>query len=98
MALVTCPDCKSEISDQAASCIKCGRPMSRDLSDQPAAGSAEAVKKGRQRSKLRNDLGMGIALIAIIGAIFAGAATSVQVGAAVAFIGVGIAVYVAYGS
>ena len=27
MPLITCPDCQSEISDTASSCIKCGRPM-----------------------------------------------------------------------
>lgn len=27
MALIECPDCGQEISDQAAACIKCGRPM-----------------------------------------------------------------------
>lgn len=28
MALVTCPDCKKEISSRAASCPHCGAPMS----------------------------------------------------------------------
>ena len=27
MPLITCPDCQTEISDTASSCIKCGRPM-----------------------------------------------------------------------
>ena len=27
MSLITCPDCKREISDSAKSCIHCGRPM-----------------------------------------------------------------------
>ena len=27
MGLVTCPDCRREISDQATACIGCGRPM-----------------------------------------------------------------------
>jgi hypothetical protein len=27
MALVTCPDCKTEVSDQAATCPKCARPV-----------------------------------------------------------------------
>jgi uncharacterized membrane protein YhaH (DUF805 family) len=27
MPLITCPDCQTEISDAAPSCIKCGRPM-----------------------------------------------------------------------
>src|SRR5262245_27946129 len=28
MALTTCPDCKSQVSDRAPSCPKCGRPIS----------------------------------------------------------------------
>lgn len=27
MALVTCPDCKSQVSSSAAACIKCGCPF-----------------------------------------------------------------------
>jgi hypothetical protein len=27
MALVTCPDCRREISDQATACPNCGRPI-----------------------------------------------------------------------
>ena len=30
MPLITCPDCQTEISDAAPSCIKCGRPMGDD--------------------------------------------------------------------
>ncbi len=26
MGLIQCPDCGTEISDQAATCVKCGRP------------------------------------------------------------------------
>lgn len=31
MALINCPDCLIEISDQAANCLKCGRPIKRDI-------------------------------------------------------------------
>lgn len=27
MPLITCPDCRKEISPQAKSCLHCGRPM-----------------------------------------------------------------------
>jgi len=27
MALITCPDCQKEVSDQAVACIHCGRPV-----------------------------------------------------------------------
>lgn len=32
MALIKCPDCGRDISDQARMCIHCGRPMTPDLS------------------------------------------------------------------
>lgn len=31
MALIPCPDCKKEISDQAVACIGCGRPVDADM-------------------------------------------------------------------
>lgn len=39
MGLIICPDCKSEISDQAPQCPKCGRPRS------PAPTETRAPKK-----------------------------------------------------
>jgi hypothetical protein len=27
MALINCPDCQAQVSDAAARCIRCGRPM-----------------------------------------------------------------------
>lgn len=38
MALISCPDCGKQISDQAPSCIGCGRPM--PLAAQPAQAPA----------------------------------------------------------
>ena len=32
MALMVCPDCSSQVSDQATSCPKCGRPLQRNAS------------------------------------------------------------------
>lgn len=31
MALINCPDCSTSVSDQAVSCIKCGRPIRCDI-------------------------------------------------------------------
>lgn len=30
MALISCPDCSNSVSDQAISCVKCGRPIRQD--------------------------------------------------------------------
>lgn len=35
MPLITCPDCSREISDLAASCIHCGRPLSPKEATKP---------------------------------------------------------------
>jgi len=51
MALVKCADCQAEISDQAPTCPKCGRPM--------AAQAATAKKSSNQR------LATGVVLIAV---------------------------------
>ncbi len=32
MPLLTCPDCKKEVSDQAAACPNCGRPIAVSVS------------------------------------------------------------------
>lgn len=98
MPLVFCPDCGKQLSDQAASCIHCGRPMKADLLNQPSAGSAEATKTGRQRSKLRNDLGSAIALVGLPIAVVVGMASSALAGWATAMVVLGVAVWVAYGS
>lgn len=37
MALIKCPDCSTEVSDAAHSCLKCGRPIN------PVAASGEKV-------------------------------------------------------
>jgi len=29
MALITCPDCTSEVSEAAPACLKCGRPVGK---------------------------------------------------------------------
>jgi RNA polymerase subunit RPABC4/transcription elongation factor Spt4 len=31
MALISCPDCKKQISDQADACPQCGHPMSTSI-------------------------------------------------------------------
>ena len=35
MALITCPECKKQVSDKAAACPSCGAPI-RPVTDKPA--------------------------------------------------------------
>ena len=98
MALITCPDCNKQVSEQASSCIHCGRPLKLDLVNSPSAGSAEATKQGQQRSKLRTDLGSAIALVGLCIAVVIGMASTAMVGWVVAMLVLGIAIWVTYGS
>jgi hypothetical protein len=34
MALITCPECKAEISDKAAACVRCGAPITQQRPSQ----------------------------------------------------------------
>jgi predicted nucleic acid-binding Zn ribbon protein len=68
MALITCPERNSEISDQAASCPKCGYPIKRDekeISLEPVKGS-EKPRKPRRKTRI----GLVIVFV-LIGAIAA---------------------------
>jgi uncharacterized membrane protein YvbJ len=97
MALITCPDCGKQVSEQAAACIGCGRPLKADLAKNPSAGSSEAVKKGAQRSKLRTDLGQAIAFVGLTIAVIVGIVGSPLVGWLFALVALGLAIWITYG-
>ena len=99
MGLIECLDCGNQVSDQAPSCIHCGRPLSPDLVGEPSAGSFEAMKKGRQRSRLRSDLAMPVAMAGVIlGYLVAIGSGSFAIGWVVALVGVAFGLWVGYGS
>lgn len=43
MSLITCPDCKKQVSNQAPACPNCGRPIAK--TDSQAASQNIKVKK-----------------------------------------------------
>lgn len=98
MALVSCPDCGKQISDQASACNQCGRPLKADLMGSPSAGSADSVTTGRQRSKLRGDMGQAIAFLGIMVAVFVGMAFGATLGFVTALVFIGLGIYVSYSS
>ena len=99
MGLISCPDCEKEVSDSAAACIHCGRPLSADLTDKPAAGSAQAAKMGRQRSKFRNDLGNAVGAIGfVLGLVVGVMAGNLLLGLGLAVAGILFGIWIAYGS
>lgn len=102
MALVNCPDCGKQISAVAPTCISCGRPMSAAVPPRPVLSAPgplthEAVKKGVQRSKLRNDLGSGFALIGLPAAIVVGMIWGAGAGWVTAIVVLGLAAWITYG-
>ena len=54
MALIKCPECAHDVSDQAASCPECGYPIQRTSGAVPAsAGASELdalVRRRREQS------------------------------------------------
>ena len=62
MPLVRCPDCERRISDQAVSCIHCGRPISLELSGKP-------TKAPSRNRKLDRAAAFSAVLVVSIGAL-----------------------------
>ncbi len=61
MALIRCPECNREISDQAAACPGCGYPLIRTASDETEERLAAA--KARDRLFLKR---AGLILLGLI--------------------------------
>lgn len=80
MALITCPDCEKQISDAAATCIHCGRPVTAATPPPAASDMASDVHAGVQSSKLKQDLGSAIAFVGLPVAMVIGMATSASTG------------------
>ena len=69
MALLTCPDCQSQVSSEAPSCPKCGRPRSATLSGQgsrPPAPPPLPSSAQKRPSKLVLVLA-GLVFLALVG-------------------------------
>lgn len=49
MALIACPECKTEVSDKANACPKCGHPITSQLAHQPS-GSRPTISQPAQKS------------------------------------------------
>ncbi len=60
MALIQCPDCESQVSDQAATCPRCARPLASATSPLPQQHAAN-VEMSAQR--------IGILLCALVGMV-----------------------------
>lgn len=54
MGLLTCPDCENRVSDQADSCIHCGRPIARLDGGAESADEREQTRRENQEGAGRN--------------------------------------------
>jgi hypothetical protein len=66
MALLNCPDCGNEVSDQAPACPKCGRPRSAAQAT-PDAAQVAAPNAPTRKSMSSFALVIAIALVVAIG-------------------------------
>lgn len=75
MALITCPECGKQVSDQAASCPGCGYPLERtqkeneqihDIAEQNNAPDASNTIEEANPSKKKSRKGIIISLICVI--------------------------------
>jgi len=96
MALITCLDCEKQISDAAATCIHCGRPVTAVAPPPAAPDMASDVHAGVQSSKLKQDLGSAIAFVGLPAAMVIGMATTASTGWMVAVAVCVVAVFVHY--
>lgn len=73
MALRTCPDCKSQVSDQAKTCIKCGRPFTikRPVGSVGACPACGSLMTGDFRQEDRKQGGLAQEIGGIFGCMFA---------------------------
>jgi hypothetical protein len=94
MPLVTCPDCHQPVSDQAAACIHCGRPLHNAP---PPVDLATGVKQGNQRSKWRYEAGNALGIIGVVVGLVLMVA-SVPLGVVVVVVSGGFGLWLAYGS
>ena len=75
MALISCPECGKEVSDQAPTCPNCGAPIARTAQPQPPpppAAPPQPAKKKTSCLTLGCAVALGVGLILFIVALIGG--------------------------
>lgn len=67
MALISCPECKKEISDKASSCPSCGAPISNKNTNSAGSSHTSVTRTGAKWE--------GIGFLLIVGGMIYGMAT-----------------------
>ena len=76
MKLVTCPDCRNEISKNALACPYCGRPISN---------KATTIEKTSKKLKFGNIGSLTLVSICIYILLFSGASKNIMLWASIGF-------------
>lgn len=67
MSLITCPDCGTEVSDRAPSCLKCGAPIAAAERDEPKIDKSGAwCPNCGNRDSYRSRDSMGCLMVGLI--------------------------------
>jgi hypothetical protein len=70
VALVSCPECKRDVSDQALACLVCGRPLTPVTPALATPADVQASEQTRKRRKAVQLIGgtfMALGLLACLG-------------------------------
>lgn len=70
MALIACPECRTQVSDQAAACPKCARPLRAKATNAGTCAVLSLVIAGAGQI-YRGDVGLGLLwMVLVYGAFF----------------------------
>jgi uncharacterized membrane protein YvbJ len=78
MPLVTCPDCGQQVSDQAAACPQCARPLGQQIASL-GRGPVQTIEQTGKKWKLPMAIFGGVALLGLL-IFFAGDGNPVGAG------------------
>ena len=71
MALIQCPDCGSQVSSSADTCIKCGYPIAGGGTTQAHGGKVQTIEQTSKRYKLHQLLSVLLIIVGVV-VIFTG--------------------------
>lgn len=73
MALINCPECKKEVSDQAAACSHCGHPIATQKHDPTAATVPPKTTEVKPRKRnIQKLFAVLLTLVSLVAAIATG--------------------------
>ena len=77
MSLITCPDCKNQISDQAPVCLNCGRPITAAQKNpgQNISPGIQTIEATGKKWKLLQMVGvcvMVVGMVSCVGSVYSG--------------------------